>query len=197
MGSEVTGSGDGIMGLEAQLWGLGMGLWGKKHIYGVWEWDHEKGSAITGSGDEVTGRGAPLWGLDLGCRDWEQRMTPKPASALPPPPAPSCSSKHPPESCATDPISVPITAPRRPPSNATCSALGVGHVRTFDLLHHDFSGSCLHLLAEQCSRTKNNRFFRVLIRAGSGGVVGVVVQVFRTVVEMENERVMVSNDGGE
>ncbi|XP_042750980.1 IgGFc-binding protein-like, partial [Lagopus leucura] len=100
--------------------------------------------------------------------------------------APSCSSKSPPASCAPVPNPVPN---RPPPSNSSCSALGVGHVRTFDLLHHDFSGSCLRLLVEECSGTKTNPFFRILIRSGSGGIVGVVIQWQRMVVEMEEEKV--------
>eukprot|EP00075_Anas_platyrhynchos_P013838 XP_027303091.1 IgGFc-binding protein-like [Anas platyrhynchos] len=65
----------------------------------------------------------------------------------------------------------------------------MGHVRTFDRLHHDFSGSCLYLLAGLCPGTQGPEPFRVLVRGGLGGITGAEVLVRRTRVELEPGRV--------
>ncbi|XP_040399413.1 IgGFc-binding protein-like [Cygnus olor] len=68
----------------------------------------------------------------------------------------------------------------------------MGHVRTFDRLHHDFSGSCVYLLAGLCPGTQGPEPFRVLVRGGLGGITGAEVLVRRTRVELEPGQVTVN-----
>lgn len=114
----------------------------------------------------------------------------------PVPTAPPCSSKHPQEPCATNPAPVPALVPAPVPALATCSALGMGHLRTFDRLHRDFSVSCVYLLAGLCPGAGGTEPFRVLVRGGAGGIVGAEVLVHRTRVGLEPGQVTVSSSRG-
>ncbi|XP_040977623.1 IgGFc-binding protein-like [Aquila chrysaetos chrysaetos] len=107
---------------------------------------------------------------------------------------PPCSSKHPQEPCAPapDPAPIPAPIPAPVPALATCSALGMGHLRTFDRLHRDFPVSCVYLLAGLCPGAGGAEPFRVLVRGGAGGIVGAEVLVHRTRVGLEPGQVTVN-----
>ncbi|KAM8985763.1 IgGFc-binding protein-like [Ara ararauna] len=92
--------------------------------------------------------------------------------------APHCTPKYPQEPCPPQALPLPTSSP----TTSTCSVLGMGHLRTFDRLHHHFPISCGHLLTGICSKPGS---FRVLLRGGPGGLHGVDIVVGRMRVGLE------------